>query len=71
MASNSNEQRRKTTVEHVTETVNKALGTLGCSYCRKYKPADQVRRKRTKLGLVKLICTSCDQARQPPRTDSK
>jgi hypothetical protein len=56
--------RRRTTIEVVTETVNKELGQQGCSYCRKYRPADQVRKKRTRLGVIKWICLHCEDGRQ-------
>lgn len=52
--------RRRGTAEKVTETVNRALDEQGCSYCRKYKPADQVRKVRAKItGRTLYICDCC------------
>lgn len=55
--------RQPTTVEKVTQSVNKALGEQGCNYCQKYKPVDRVRKTRTRFGKVKFICDTCEDAR--------
>jgi hypothetical protein len=57
-------QRTPSTNETVTRTVNEALGQLGCNYCRLYKPASQVRKKRSLSGGLKNICDTCDTGRK-------
>ena len=58
------ETPRRNTVDKVTESVNRALGQQGCNYCRLYKPADKVRKTRTRFGTIKFICDTCDDGRK-------
>lgn len=36
----------------------------GCSYCRCFKPIDQVRSIRTRLGVLRAICDTCQKGRR-------
>lgn len=40
------------------------LAQKGCSYCRCFKPVDQVRTVRTRLGVLRSICDTCLKARR-------
>jgi hypothetical protein len=53
--------------EKLTSAVNLALGVRGCSYCRLFKPFDQVRMVRTRLGVVRAICDTCQRDRRKAR----
>ena len=65
MASSTSHDGRKPGInKHITSTVNKALGQLGCSYCRSYKPADQVSKRRSLGGTIKNICDTCRLGRK-------
>lgn len=36
----------------------------GCSYCRCFKPSDQVRVVRTRFGVPRAICDTCQMGRR-------
>lgn len=59
------------TDRRTTAATNAALGKKGCSYCRQFKPSDQVRVVRTRMGVYRAICDACQQGRRdrtgPPR----
>ena len=46
---------------------NRAPTSRGCSYCRCFKPVDQVRVIRTRLGVHRAICDTCQQGRSKPK----
>lgn len=56
---------RLTDVEKLTAVTNRLLGERGCSYCRKFKPIDQVRVVRSRLGVARTICDACQILRKP------
>jgi hypothetical protein len=53
-----------TQVEKLTAVTNRVLGERGCSYCRKFKPFDQVRIVRTRFGVARTICDACQTLRR-------
>jgi hypothetical protein len=62
--STTTRNRPVTTAEKLTAAVNQSLGERGCSYCRLFKPFDQVRTVRTRLGVPRAICDTCQQNRK-------
>ena len=50
--------------DKTTLATNRALNQKGCSYCRLFKPFDQVRTIRTRLGVQRAICDTCQKARR-------
>lgn len=59
-------------VEKVTpNTTNRAPAPRGCSYCRCFKPFDQVRVVRTRFGVPRAICDACQQARSSVKPSLK
>jgi hypothetical protein len=50
-------------------TAVQSLAQKGCSYCRCFKPVDQVRTVRTRLGVPRAICDTCQKARRDSKAD--
>lgn len=58
-------KRNPNIAERIAQAINRALDEQGCSYCRKFKPADQVRTVRNRLsGRRMFICDACDERRR-------
>lgn len=55
--------------EKLTSAVNASLKERGCSYCRLFKPPEQVRMVRTRLGVLRAICDTCqtDRRKEKPK----